>query len=142
MLWMLLKALISAAIIVAVAEVARLSPRLGGLLLSLPTISILAFIMTWTKEGEMGVIARLAREALILVPLSLPFFIPFALSSRTGLSFWPSFVLGLVLAATSIGLGIAMIPPADSAEATAAPARVTGNEPQDARIAGREPPGG
>jgi len=104
MIWTLFKVVISATVIVAVAEVAGRFPRLGALLLTLPLVSILAFIMTWTKEGEMTVITQLARETLVLVPLGLPFFIPFALSDRTGLSFWPTFAVGLVLASISIGL--------------------------------------
>ena len=88
----------------AVAEVSGRIPRLGALLLTLPIVSILAFIVTWTKEGEVTTITQLARETLVLVPLGLPFFIPFALSGRTGLSFWPSFALGVVLASITIGL--------------------------------------
>ncbi len=103
MLTTLVKTLISAAVITAVAEVSSRYPRLGGLLLTLPIVSILAFIMTWTKQGEMGTITCLARETLILVPLGLPFFIPFAVANRTGLSFWPSFALGVLLASLTIG---------------------------------------
>ena len=100
---LILKALISAAVIVAVAEVSGRVPRLGALLLTLPLISILAFIMTWNKEQEMGTITALARETMILVPLGLPFFVPFALANRTGLSFWPTFVIGVPLASLTIG---------------------------------------
>lgn len=99
----LVKILISAAVIVAVSEIAGRSPRLGGLLLSLPIVSILAFVMTWHSQRDMAVITGLGRETLILVPLGLPFFVPFAMASRTGLSFWPSFFLGILLAVTTIG---------------------------------------
>lgn len=44
-MWLIVKALISAAVIVAVAELSSRMPRLGALLLTLPIISILAFIM-------------------------------------------------------------------------------------------------
>ncbi|WP_145171074.1 DUF3147 family protein [Rubripirellula lacrimiformis] len=103
MVWMIVKALISAAVIVAVAEIAGRMPRLGALLLTLPIISILAFIMTWNKEHDMNSIAALARSTLVLVPLGLPFFAPFALSAKTGLSFWPSFAIGVLLASVTIG---------------------------------------
>ena len=104
MIWLITKALLSAAVIVAVAELAGRFPRLGALLLTLPLVSILAFIMTWHKESEMTTITQLARETLVLVPLGLPFFVPFALADRTGLSFWPSFALGLLMASITIGL--------------------------------------
>ncbi len=111
MAWMIIKALISAVVILAVAEIAGRMPRLGALLLTLPIISILAFIMAWNKEHDMSKIAALAREALILVPLGLPFFMPFAVSNRTGLSFWPSFGIGVVLALLTIGTWFWLAPP-------------------------------
>ncbi len=98
------KIFISAAVIVLVSEVAGRSPRLGGLVLSLPIVSILAFVMTWYAQKDMVVIAGLARETLVLVPLGLPFFVPFALASKTGLTFWSSFFLGILLAVATIGI--------------------------------------
>ena len=83
------KILISAVVIVAVSEIAGRSPRLGGILLSLPIVSILAFVMTWQSQRDMTVITGSGRETLILVPHGLPFFMAFSLASRTGLSFWP-----------------------------------------------------
>jgi hypothetical protein len=100
---LIIKALISAIVIVAVAEIAGRMPRVGALLLTLPIVSIIAFVMTWGKDHDMNTIASLARETLILVPLGLPFFIPFAISNRTGLSFWPSFAFGDLLASLTIG---------------------------------------
>lgn len=103
MFWMIVKALISAVVIVAVAEISGRVPRLGALLLTLPIVSILAFIMTWNKDHEMSTITQLARETLVLVPLGLPFFVPFAFANWTGLAFWPSFALGVILASLTIG---------------------------------------
>ncbi len=59
--------------------------------------------MAWNKNHEMSTITELARETLVLVPLGLPFFVPFAVADRTGLTFWPSFAIGLLLASLSIG---------------------------------------
>jgi len=55
MLWTIVKAAISAAVIVGVAEVSRRVPRLGALLLTLPLVSILAFITTWTNQHDLPV---------------------------------------------------------------------------------------
>ena len=110
MFWTIVKALIAAAVIVAVSEISGRAPRLGALLLTLPLISILAFVMTWNEEQEMGTITALARETLVLVPLGLPFFVPFALANRTGLSFWSSFALGILLASLTIGAWFALGP--------------------------------
>jgi hypothetical protein len=114
MFWIFLKAVISAAVIVTVAEISGRFPRLGALLITLPFVSILAFIMTWAREGQMTTITQLARETLILVPLGLPFFIPFAIANRTGLSFWPTFILGVLLASLTIGAWLRFAPNKDS----------------------------
>ncbi|XZE17397.1 DUF3147 family protein [Pirellulaceae bacterium SH449] len=98
------KIFISAAVIVLVSEIAGRSPRLGGLVLSLPIVSILAFMLTWYAQRDMAVITGLARKTLILVPLGLPFFVPFAFANKTGLTFWPSFILGVLMAGATIGV--------------------------------------
>lgn len=100
----LLKTMISAAIIVSVSEVANRLPRFGALLLTLPLVSMLAFILTWTEYRELTTISRLARETLILVPLGLPFFIPLGFANRLGLGFWPAFGSGIALTSATIGL--------------------------------------
>ncbi len=103
MLWTLVKAGIAAAVIVAVSEVSQRAPRLGALLLTLPLVSILAFVMSWQQHHDLAAISQLARETLILVPLGLPFFVPLALAERLGLSFWSAACLGVILAAGAIG---------------------------------------
>ena len=54
-------------IVIGVTEVSTKSPRFGGMLLSLPIVSILAVVMTWMKTSDLSTISRLARETLILV---------------------------------------------------------------------------
>ena len=110
MMWLLTKAIISAAVIVAVSEVAPRFPRIGALLLSLPIVSVLAFMWTWFDHRDLPAISRLARETLVLVPLGLPFFIPFALSQRLHFGFWPAFVLGAALATITIGTWLRFVP--------------------------------
>ena len=102
MVWLVIKGMISAMVIVAVSEIADRFPRVGALLLSIPLVSILAFIVTWHKQQEMAPITQLARETLVLVPLGLPFLVPFALADRSGLTFWPNFALGLLASSLSI----------------------------------------
>jgi hypothetical protein len=102
-IWNIVRVLIAAVTVVAVAEVSKRYPRWGALLLSLPLISILAFLMSWFQYHDIKTISKLARETLVLVPLGLPFFVPFALAPRLGLDFWTSCVAGLLLASLTIG---------------------------------------
>ena len=104
MWWTLFKGLVAGVVVAAVLELAPRVPRLGALVLTLPIVSIVAFIMLWTKEDDVTKISTLARETLVLVPLGLPFFVPLAFAKSWGLGFWPAFALGVVLATITIGL--------------------------------------
>jgi hypothetical protein len=104
-MWLiLLRGAIAGAVVVSVIAVSSRSPRLGAFLLTLPVVSILAFLMTWHAQADLDRVSRLARETLVLVPLGLPFFAPLAFASRLGLNFWSAFFAGLVLASVTVGL--------------------------------------
>src|SRR6185295_16067580 len=51
-LYLVVKAFLSGVIIMAASEIAKRSPTSGSLILSLPLISILAFIWLWRDTGE------------------------------------------------------------------------------------------
>jgi len=101
--WNILRIAIVAVIIVAVAELSKRFPRAGALLLSLPLVSILAFVVAWLQHQDLPAISRLARETLVLVPLGLPFFVPIAFAERLGLGFWAAMTVGVALASLSLG---------------------------------------
>lgn len=44
----------------------------------------------------------MARQMLVLVPLSLVFFVPLAFADRLHLSFWPAFAIGLALVTVAV----------------------------------------
>ena len=95
---LILRALLIAAIVVAVSLLSERQPRIGALLLSLPLMSILAFALSWQTHHDPKQLQSMARDTLILVPLGLPFFVPLAFASRLGLDMPQAFVLGLLLA--------------------------------------------
>ena len=101
--WNVARVAIVAVIIVVVGEVSRRYPRAGALLLSLPIVSVLAFLVAWFQHQDLKAVSQLARETLILVPLGLPFFLPLAFAHRLGLDFWTSLIAGVVLASLTIG---------------------------------------
>lgn len=98
------RAIVAGLVVAGVSELADRFPRLGALLLTLPIVSIVAFIAVWNKEQDMRTVARLARETLVLVPLGLPLFIPIAFSDRLGIGFWSALVGGVILSSVTIGL--------------------------------------
>lgn len=105
------RAVIAGLVVAGVSELADRHPRLGALLLTLPIVSIVAFIAVWQKEHDVSTINRLARETLVLVPLGLSFFIPLAFSHRQGVRFWQAFVAGLTLTSVTIGLWFWLLGP-------------------------------
>ena len=104
----IVRVFVSAIMIATVSEVARRSPRLGAVLLTLPIISILAFGATWFRDHDLKALSQMAKETLVLVPLGLPFFVPLAFADRLGLGFWPAILIGLVLATLLIVVWLAI----------------------------------
>jgi hypothetical protein len=103
MTWNIVRVVFVAIIVVAVAELSKRYPRYGALLLSLPIVSILAFLLSWFQHRDLFAISQLSRETLVLVSLGLPFFVPFALSTRLHTGFWSCFVAGIFFASLTIG---------------------------------------
>jgi hypothetical protein len=87
MLYAITKAILSGAIILAASEVAKRSPTYGALILSLPFISILAFIWLWRDTGDNDRIAALSEGTFWLVLPTLPMFLVLPALLRTGVGF-------------------------------------------------------
>lgn len=52
MFYLILKALLSGVIVMAVSEIARRSPTFGALVASLPLVSLLAIIWLWRDTAD------------------------------------------------------------------------------------------
>jgi hypothetical protein len=103
MMSLILRGLAAGAVVVAVSEIAARFPRLAALILFVPIVVPLVFIAMYMKQPNVGPISSLARQSLLLIPLSLPLFVPMALADRWGLSFWGALAVGLALLAGTIG---------------------------------------
>jgi hypothetical protein len=88
---------LSAAILVAVSEIAKRSSLLGGLLASLPLTSLLAFIWLWQDTRDTAKVAALSTSILWLVLPSLVLFLVLPVLLKRGVQFYPA--LGLAVAA-------------------------------------------
>jgi hypothetical protein len=93
MLYASIKALLSGVIIAAASEVAKRNPTIGAVILSLPLISILAFIWLWRDTSDTERIASLAQSTFWFVLPTLPMFLVLPALLRGGTAFWPA--LGL-----------------------------------------------
>jgi hypothetical protein len=99
LLFLIVRTLISAVIIVAVAEIAKRSAPLGALVASLPLVSVLSMIWLWHDTGDALRLAAYAETTFWYVIPSLPMFILIALLLRAGVSFWISLSVGIVVTA-------------------------------------------
>ena len=97
MAYLLVKALLSGVIVAAASEVARRWPGLGGLIVSLPLVSLLAFLWLWRDTGDPERIAQLSTSAFWFFLPSMPMFLALPAMLRAGLSFWPAFALAVAL---------------------------------------------
>ncbi len=85
-LQLLFKALVSGALIAAASELARRSPGWGGLVASLPLVSLLAMLWLWRDTGDAARIADLALSSSAYVAASLPAFVLLAWLLRRGVA--------------------------------------------------------
>jgi TRAP-type mannitol/chloroaromatic compound transport system permease large subunit len=99
---LLLKAVLSGAIIAAASEAARRSSVLGAVLISLPLSSILAMIWLYRDTNQQDEVAALSWSILWVIPPSLVFFVVLPLTLRS-LGFWPSLLLASLVTALAYG---------------------------------------
>lgn len=111
LMWKLLaNALLTGLVVAAVSEIARRSPRIGSLILTMPIVIPAVFVYRYLFDHDLPPISRLARETLILIPLALPFFVPMAFADRLGLGFWPALAAGLLILAVTVGVYLLFAP--------------------------------
>ncbi len=107
MTYFLLKAALSGFLIAFISEVARRHPSFGGLIASLPLISLLAIIWLWRDTGgDVSQVAAHARATLWYVVPSLPFFLILPALMERGANFWVSLIIASVI---TIGLYVVAI---------------------------------
>jgi hypothetical protein len=105
MLYLIVKALLSGAIVAAVSEIARRSPGFGALVVSLPLVSVLAMIWLWRDTHDPARLAAHAGATFWFVLPSLPMFLLVPMLLRHNWSFWPALAAGCAL---TVGLYLAM----------------------------------
>ena len=98
MLYLIIKALISGVIVAAVSEIARRFPGWGGLLASLPLVSVLAMTWLYVDTRDTMKVADLASSTFWFFLPSMPMFLIIPALLRSGWS-WPA-TMALAIAVT------------------------------------------
>jgi len=97
MVYLALKALISGAIVAAVSEIAKRYPGLGGLVASLPLVSVLGMIWLWRDTHDVARMAAHAQGTFWFVLPSLPMFLLIPAMLKRGIPFWFALAAGCAL---------------------------------------------
>src|SRR5262245_66152746 len=105
MLYLAAKALLSGLIVAAASEIAKRSPAFGALILSLPLLSILAFIWLWRESAVTEEIAALSQSTFWFTLPTLPMFLVLPALLRNG----GGFVAGVGLACLLTGIRLALL---------------------------------
>ena len=90
MTYVIIKFALSAAVLVAVSEIGKRSSFLGGLLASLPLVSLLAIIWLYQDTRDTQKVAALSTSILWLVLPSLALFLALPFLLKRGVAFYPA----------------------------------------------------
>jgi hypothetical protein len=100
----IIKYALSAALIVAVSEIAKRSSWLGGVIASLPLVSLLGMIWLYQETHDTAKVAALSTSIFWLVLPSLVFFVIFPALLKRQVFFYPA--LGLSVLAMLLCYGV------------------------------------
>lgn len=93
---LLLKALLSGLVVALASEAARRWPGIGGLIVSLPLVSLLTFLWVWRDSGDGEKIAQLSQSAFWFFLPSMPLFLVLPAMLRSGINFWIAFAVSII----------------------------------------------
>lgn len=110
MSYLVIKAALSGVLVMIISEVARRSPGFGGLIASLPLVSVLGIIWLWRDTSDAERIAAHAEATFWFVLPSLPMFLAFPAMLRHGVGFWPALALSCLLTMGLYGLTLWLLP--------------------------------
>ena len=97
MLPLVAKALLSGALIVAIAEIGKRLPTFAALVASLPLVSVLGMILLWNARPDAENMAIHAEATFWFVLPSLPMFLLIPWLLRHGYGFWIALLAGCAL---------------------------------------------
>ena len=108
--WLAVKALVSGILIAAVSEIARRYPGWGGLVASLPLVSVLGMLWLWHDRPDAANMAHHASATFWFVLPSLPMFLVIPALLRGGMNFHLALLLGCLLTIVLYAGMIALAP--------------------------------
>lgn len=96
-LYLLTKAILSGAVIVAASELAKRNNTLASIVHSLPLMSLVAFLWLFAETRDTALIGRHAFGTFWFVLPTLPLFLLLPVLFKRGWRFWPALAVGIVV---------------------------------------------
>ena len=97
MLLFLIKALVSGLLVALISTIARRYPGWGGLVASLPLVSVMAMLWLYGETRETDKVAALAMSTFWFFLPSMPMFLLIPLMLRSGWSFGVTMITAVVV---------------------------------------------
>lgn len=95
MVYYLSKVIITALLVVLIAEISKRSTLIGSILASVPLISVLAMVWLYIDTQSTQKVTQLAHSIFWLIIPSLTLFITLPLLIKRGMGFYPSMTLSI-----------------------------------------------
>ena len=92
-----LKVFISSAIIVLVSEIAKKDNIIGGLIASIPIVSVLSMIWLYIDTNDIDKVKALANGILWMIFPSMSFFIVLPILINCGIKFYLSLTISILI---------------------------------------------
>jgi small-conductance mechanosensitive channel len=110
MVWLIVKYLTTAVMIVTISEIAKRSDKLGALIAALPLVTLLTLVWIHVESGSAEKVANHARYTFWYVLPTLPMFLIFPwLQGQLG--FWLALLASAALTATALWLMATILKP-------------------------------
>tara|TARA_Y100000816_G_scaffold206156_1_gene152210 strand:+ start:1124 stop:1474 length:351 start_codon:yes stop_codon:yes gene_type:complete len=97
MKYLILKLIISSGIITLVSEISKKSSLIGGIIASIPLISVLSIIWLYIDSKDLEKIKNLSSSIFWMVIPSLILFISLPMLINIGFNFWFSLIIAIAL---------------------------------------------
>lgn len=90
MVYYVVKVVVTTALIVLISEISKRSTLIGGILASVPLVSVLAMIWLYWDTGDVAQVAALSKSVFVLVIPSLALFLLLPVLLERGYDFYAS----------------------------------------------------
>ena len=109
MLQTVIKLFISSGVIVLVSEIAKKNTYLGGLIVSIPLVSVLSMIWLYIDTKDIESVRSLSNSILWMVIPSITLFISLPILLRSGIGFYLSIFLSIIITIGCYGMTIILL---------------------------------